>query len=758
MSERYQIKAKIGQGGIGAVYRAFDTHLQREVAVKRLLPPDESEAFEEDPTKTLFKEAHLLSALQHPNVVSVYDVGTDDDGVFVVMELVDGETFDQVVDRGLLTEADFAEMVAQTLEALIAAQDKDLVHRDIKPTNLMVKWLPSGKFQFKLLDFGLAKFSPKPTRQTIGLNDAILGSIHFMAPEQFERLPLDCRTDLYAMGCMFYYGLGGRYPFDGDTAAEVMAAHLQHRVAPLHEVRSDISQRSCDWVMWLMNREMDARPKSAHEALDVFFNHEMPVPGASFGTPGIGAPRPILPTRSPGAPVVKPVTGVVPTPPHTGSVPVRLGSGPVRHPSGPVTPGSGPVRPVSAPVRLGSGAVLLRGTGSVPLPHAGGVPPAPGSTGTGAVEVAAPQALPQAKKPSSVKKWTIISLTSAGLILGVTAAVIFGSNDDKQSYAEVINYLNADDPIGDAAWVERLVPYLNPPRDAPDREELVRSVKKRLGEMEGEGVEAELLNQLENTSGMTQETLIAIVANRNIADAVGPLTRVALAADPSSATRAIEAFSVLGETRDAGTIMEAMINADDAKLRRMGEDVLAILIDKAERREDLVPFLEKGLDDAVPMAVQQSAIRLLGRTGATSAGRVVARVLESDNPDLQGAAITALRDWPDDTQIDRLATLAGDAPTDVLQDLAWDAYLRALAFNQDRNRQPDRHEGWWRKALELAGEDKARKMGLLNRIAGVPEKFAVDIASAMMTDSDPLVRNYAAQAKAQIERLMRKRG
>ena len=148
MSERYQIKEKIGQGGLGAVYRAVDSQLKREVALKRLLPPEDSESSQmsSDATEQLFKEATTLSALQHPNIVTVYDVGKDEQGAFVVMEFLKGETFDKTVERGALTEKDFHNVVLQTMEALSAAHHAGVVHRDLKPSNLMVNWLPSGKF------------------------------------------------------------------------------------------------------------------------------------------------------------------------------------------------------------------------------------------------------------------------------------------------------------------------------------------------------------------------------------------------------------------------------------------------------------------------------------------------------------------------------------------------------------------------------------------------------------------------------------
>lgn len=268
-TERYEIKGKIGEGGVGAVYHAYDTHLNRDVAIKRVLA-DGGYEDQEDATKSLLKEATALSSVQHPHIVTVYDAGIDADGPYVVMELIHGRTLDEMVERATMTWDDLREVALQSQEALIAAQDLDLVHRDLKPSNLMVCWLPSGKFQVKIVDFGLAKFSATPSLQTIAHGDAVFGSIFFMAPEQFERIPLDKCTDMYSMGCLYYYALTGVYPFNGDTAAAVMVSHLQHHVTPLHELRPDIPQWGCDWIMWHIEREMQARPQDARESLGRF--------------------------------------------------------------------------------------------------------------------------------------------------------------------------------------------------------------------------------------------------------------------------------------------------------------------------------------------------------------------------------------------------------------------------------------------------------------------------------------------------------
>ncbi len=308
MEDRYEIRGKIGQGGLGAVYRGYDTRMKREVAIKRISVNNEDPELQAESTRQLIKEAGALASLQHPHIVTVYDVGTDEDGPYVVMELIAGKTLDELIERAPLTWNDFRELALQTQEALIAAQELDLIHSDIKPSNLMLTWLPSGKFQMKIVDFGLATLTQSQSLEELEEMEAVFGSIFFMAPEQFERVPIDARTDMYAMGCVYYQALSGSYPFKGETGNEVMVSHLHHKVIPLQEIRADIPMWACDWIMWHINRQAADRPESARQALQVFLqNDKNPNPTMSLGkaaTAKVAGPRPrlIIPGASPHGP------------------------------------------------------------------------------------------------------------------------------------------------------------------------------------------------------------------------------------------------------------------------------------------------------------------------------------------------------------------------------------------------------------------------------------------------------------------------
>ena len=274
MEDRYEIREKIGQGGIGRVHRGYDHKMQREVAIKRILTSMDDPSLEGEATKQLMVEVEALAKLQHPHIITVFDVGNDEEGPYVVMELLNGKSLDEIIEDGPMSWQDFKEVAVQSQEALLAAQELGMIHSDLKPPNIMLSYLPSGNFQVKIVDFGLAVLVHKQSKEEIKAMDSVFGSIFFMPPEQFERQPLDARSDLYSIGCVYYQALTGTYPFNGETGNEVMDAHLYHKVIPIQELRGDIPAWACEWVMWLINHSRDDRPQSAREALSNFLLNE----------------------------------------------------------------------------------------------------------------------------------------------------------------------------------------------------------------------------------------------------------------------------------------------------------------------------------------------------------------------------------------------------------------------------------------------------------------------------------------------------
>ncbi len=226
----YRIVDKLGEGGTGQVWKALDTTLDREVAVK-FLPPRLADHPER--LARLEREAKLLAALNHPNIAAVYGFQAHDGLRFVVMEYVRGEDLAQRIERGALPVEDALEIATQIAEALAAAHDKGVVHRDLKPANVRVT--PEGVV--KVLDFGLAKSleadasggggdpAASPTQTTEGTAfGVILGTAGYMSPEQARGKPVDRRADMWAFGCVLYEMLTGKRAFDGETVTDTLAA------------------------------------------------------------------------------------------------------------------------------------------------------------------------------------------------------------------------------------------------------------------------------------------------------------------------------------------------------------------------------------------------------------------------------------------------------------------------------------------------------------------------------------------------------
>src|SRR5262245_38153219 len=220
----YHILAPLGAGGMGEVYRARDARLERDVAIK-VLPERLADSAE---ARARFeREAKALAAFSHPNLVSIFDVGTDQSICFAVMEYLAGETLLELLDRGALPLARVLEIAAALADGLAAAHAHGIIHRDLKPANIFL----SASGQVKILDFGLARLSsPEPLGATAAyLTEAgrIMGTAGYMSPEQASGAVPDARGDIFSLGCVLYEMATGRRAFPRNSAAEVLAAVLR---------------------------------------------------------------------------------------------------------------------------------------------------------------------------------------------------------------------------------------------------------------------------------------------------------------------------------------------------------------------------------------------------------------------------------------------------------------------------------------------------------------------------------------------------
>src|SRR5450759_3951059 len=225
----HKILALIGVGGMGEVYKAHDTKLRRDVAIK-VLP--ESFARDADRLARFRREAQLLASLNHPNIATIYNIEDSNNTTYLVMELVPGETLAERIKRdGAVPVEESLTIAKQIAEALEAAHEKGIIHRDLKPAN--VKLTPEGKV--KVLDFGLAKAfagdgtnedpSNSPTlSRAATMQGVILGTAAYMSPEQARGKSVDKRTDIWAFGCVLYEMLTGKRAFEGETVSDILAA------------------------------------------------------------------------------------------------------------------------------------------------------------------------------------------------------------------------------------------------------------------------------------------------------------------------------------------------------------------------------------------------------------------------------------------------------------------------------------------------------------------------------------------------------
>jgi len=263
----YKIISPIGKGGMGEVYRAQDTRLGRDVAIK-VLP--EQLISNSEALRRFEREGKALAALSHPNILTIFDVGTDQGVSFVVMELLEGETLRNRLNNSALSCDNALEIAVPIAEGLSAAHSKGIVHRDLKPENIIL----TSDGRIKILDFGLARqssiFSQQeltqaPTRSQELESVAITGTIPYMSPEQVMGKPVDARSDIFSFGCMLYEMLAGKRPFAGDSAAETIAAILKENPANLHDSGKQIPSSLEQVVSHCLEKNPEQRFQSARD-------------------------------------------------------------------------------------------------------------------------------------------------------------------------------------------------------------------------------------------------------------------------------------------------------------------------------------------------------------------------------------------------------------------------------------------------------------------------------------------------------------
>ncbi len=263
----YEILAPLGAGGMGEVYRARDTRLAREVAVK-VLP--EHLARDADLARRFEREAKAVAALSHPNILTLYDVGTHGDISYAVTELLEGETLAARLARGPLPWPAAVEIATAVAEGLSAAHSRGIIHRDLKPQNIFL----TSDGRAKILDFGLARqklVASRPEETSVPTEAAltdpgwVMGTAAYMSPEQVRGEPADVPSDIFSLGCVLYEAASGQRPFRGKTPAETMASILRDPAPTLSEENSDVPQEISVLTAHCLEKEPNNRFQSARD-------------------------------------------------------------------------------------------------------------------------------------------------------------------------------------------------------------------------------------------------------------------------------------------------------------------------------------------------------------------------------------------------------------------------------------------------------------------------------------------------------------
>lgn len=311
---RYRIDALLGEGGIGTVYEAEHLALGRKVALKVLLPEHEGTL---SLRKRFEREAKALSALNHPHIVAITDVGVANDTPYLVMELLEGSTLAKRMEEAAVEPARAIAMTRQILDAMAYAHERDIAHRDLKPQNVFVRRLGDGTDHVTVLDFGLVRFLDEEGRAGTQLTrqGALLGTPAYMAPEQAAGGAVDARADVYAAGLILYELLAGRRPFTTRNASELRRAHIIEPPPRLHEAdpRLEVVEELEDLVARALAKDPSDRFANAVEMLAAI--DELPETTARRVSPHAKRGANELPTPDPTADTVAAAPGARVAPP-----------------------------------------------------------------------------------------------------------------------------------------------------------------------------------------------------------------------------------------------------------------------------------------------------------------------------------------------------------------------------------------------------------------------------------------------------------
>ncbi len=323
----FKILSRLGEGGMGVVYRGVDLDLDRPVAIKTL-PPEAQQ--DEDSLGRFLREAKTASKLQHPSITTIYEFGVKDATRYLVMEYIEGKTLRDLLAQGPLTLRQSLDIAIQAADALVEAGDKGIIHRDLKPENIMV----TERGQVKILDFGLAKMVEKvgPASEDFKTSgNLVMGTARYMSPEQALGVELDARTDIFSLGVVLFEMVTGQPAFSGNSAQVVMAKILNQPPTSPSDLRNDLPPSMEAVILKSLEKDRERRYQTAVQMLtELKSQRQQAEAEQGWGATMVGVNRP-LGAMSPRSETLKDLIPAAP-PPAPSTAPVRQAT--TRTPSG----------------------------------------------------------------------------------------------------------------------------------------------------------------------------------------------------------------------------------------------------------------------------------------------------------------------------------------------------------------------------------------------------------------------------------------
>ena len=711
----YRVVSKLAEGGMGEIFVGEHVQLGRRAALKFLKLEF---CRDEQVVERFTQEARAVNAIRHENIIDVYDIGRDDEGrVFFVMELLEGEPLDERISRGAIPWSEALLLLERTLRALSAAHEKGFVHRDLKPENIFLRRRDDGKVTVKVLDFGIAKLTAMGRSQRLTQTGAIMGTPHYMSPEQIDGSPnVDHRTDIYALGIIIYEMLTGSRPFASETLTAILSDHLFTAPARLEpEPALGVPAGVADIVERMLAKEAADRYASVDDVLSDLRDVD-----------ASKAPRQAKTLSR-----EKPLSKAEKT---------------ARHAAAGERPrGRGALAWLAA---LGAAAALSLGIFAL------------GQRGDSAAERPAPQAATEAPEPAPLdlrevreraQSFLRASLEEPEPRLRVQASDALGVVRDDDSVPALIERVQADPDLEVRGHAAGALGEIGDPEAAPALEEAREQVPSALAvwldealrKLGGDGARDRLVQAAGDESlevSFKAALALADASEPGDEEAIGVLTRLASREaelqdiHPYAGISLLFKLAALRHEPAREGLLEALEHPDEGA-RMSAADALARLGDDAGR-----DVLERILaDEASPNRI--AAARALIALGDYSGFEFLVERLAAPEPAVRRQAARGLGEIGERDGARRLVELLDDdersvgiaAATALILIAGLDAVLLAQSSVD-----------WARSAL--GAEDGAARSAAARTLGDLEDEVALPLLAQVVVDEDPQVRKEAARS------------